>query len=78
MVSRYQENLNDSHWMEIKNILKYLKRTKDMLLVYGVRKELRFTEYSDASFQSDRDNSFSLSGWVFLLNRANVTWKGSK
>ena len=35
MTSRYQSNPGEGHWMLMKNILKYLKRTKDSFLVYG-------------------------------------------
>ena len=35
MTSRYQSNPDEGHWMLMKNILKYLKRTKDSFLVYG-------------------------------------------
>ena len=35
LVGRYQSNLGVDHWTTVKNILKYLKRTKDMFLVYG-------------------------------------------
>lgn len=59
MVSRYKQNPGDSHWMAIKNILKYLKRTKDMFLVYGGKEELKVTGYIDASFQTYRDNLWS-------------------
>ena len=34
-VSRYQSNPGQSHWTAIKNILKYLRKTKDMFLLYG-------------------------------------------
>ena len=40
LVIRYQENHGDSYWMTVKNILKYLKRTKDMILIYGGRENL--------------------------------------
>ncbi|GJU46903.1 retrotransposon protein, putative, ty1-copia subclass [Tanacetum coccineum] len=33
--SRFQQNQGDLHWTTIKNILKYLRNTKDMFLVYG-------------------------------------------
>ena len=39
---------------------------------------MRVTGYSDASFQTDRDNFRSQSGWVFTLNGGAVTWKSSK
>nr|GEY11535.1 hypothetical protein [Tanacetum cinerariifolium] len=35
LTSRYQQNPGESHWTAIKNILKYLRNTKDMFLVYG-------------------------------------------
>ena len=78
MTSRYQANYGEAHWIAVKNILKYLRRTKDMFLVYGGEKELCVKGYSDASFQTDRDDSCSQSGFVFLLNGGAVTWKSSK
>ena len=35
ITSRYQANPSKKHWMVVKNIVKYLQRTKDMFLVYG-------------------------------------------
>nr|GFB84841.1 retrotransposon protein, putative, Ty1-copia subclass [Tanacetum cinerariifolium] len=34
VTSRFQQNLGDLHWTTVKNILKYLRNTKDMFLVY--------------------------------------------
>ena len=36
------------------------------------------SRYSDSIFQTDRDNSYAQSCWVFLLNIGAVTWKSSK
>ena len=47
------------HWTTVKNILKYLKRTKDMFLVYGGDKELVVNGYTDTSFDTDADDSKS-------------------
>ena len=30
VTSRYQSNLGEGHWMAVKNILKFLRRTKDI------------------------------------------------
>ena len=35
MTNRYQSNPGMAHWTAVKNILKYLRRTKDLFLVYG-------------------------------------------
>ncbi|KAI3723535.1 hypothetical protein L2E82_35178 [Cichorium intybus] len=78
MVSRYQGNPGRAYWIAVKNILKYLRRTKDMVLVLGGSDTLRVEGYTDASFQTDRDSGRSQSGWVFLLNGGAVAWKSSK
>ena len=66
------------HWAAVKNILKYLKRTKDMFLTYGCDKELVVTSYTDASWNSDPDDSKSQSRYVFILNGAAVSWRSAK
>ena len=53
MMSRFHSNPGECYWTAVKNILKYLKRTKDIFLVYGGSEELRVKGYTDASFQSD-------------------------
>ena len=50
---RYQANPGESHLGEVKNILKYLKSTKDMFLVYGGEDELVVRGYNDSSFQTN-------------------------
>ena len=78
IVGRYQSNPGVDHWTAVKNILKYLKRTKDMFLVYGGDKELVVNGYVDASFDTDPDDSKSQTGYVFLLNGGAVSWCSSK
>ena len=48
LAGRYQSNPGVDHWTAVKNILKYLKRTKDMFLVYGGDKKLIVNGYVDA------------------------------
>ncbi|KAK3125126.1 hypothetical protein QOZ80_7BG0600470 [Eleusine coracana subsp. coracana] len=78
VVSRYQSNPGEAHWGANKNILKYLRRTMGMFLVYGGEEELVVNGYTDASFQTDKDDSRSQSGYVFCLNGGAVSWKSSK
>jgi len=78
ITSRYQANPGMAHWGAVKNILKYLRRTKESFLVYGGETELVVKGYTDASFQSDPDDSRSQSGYVFILNGGAVSWKSSK
>jgi hypothetical protein len=78
VTSRYQADPGEGHWTAVKNILKYLRRTKDMFLVYGGEEELVVNGYTDASFQTDKDDYRSQSGFVFMLNGGAVSWKSSK
>ncbi|KAJ9557168.1 hypothetical protein OSB04_011782 [Centaurea solstitialis] len=78
VTSRYQQNPGEPHWVAVKNILKYLRRTKDMFLVFGGSEdEISVIGYSDASFQTDRDDFRSQSGYVFTLNGGAISWKSS-
>ncbi|KAL0445401.1 UNVERIFIED_CONTAM: hypothetical protein Slati_2262800 [Sesamum latifolium] len=67
VTSRYQACAGEAHWTAVKTILKYLRRTKDMFLIYGGG-ELILEGYSDASFQSNEDDAKSQSGFIFKLN----------
>ena len=76
--SRYKSEPGVAHWAAVKNILKYLRRTKDMLLVYGGDEELVESGYTDASFMTDIDDYKSQSGYVFTLNGGAIVWKSFK
>ncbi|GKC53952.1 retrotransposon protein, putative, ty1-copia subclass [Tanacetum coccineum] len=49
------KNPGEGHWTAVKNILKYLRNTKDMFLVYGGEEELRVTGYCDARSYLDEE-----------------------
>jgi hypothetical protein len=76
--SRYQSDPGLEHWAAVKGILKYLRRTKDLLLVYRGDEELIVSCYTDAGFMTDPDDFKSQSGYVFILNNGAVDWKSSK
>ena len=76
---RYQSDTGKGHWVVVKNILTYLRRIKDVFLIYGDGdSDLHVKGHSDSSFQCDRDDSKSQSSYVFTLNGGAVGWKGSK
>ncbi|GJY35982.1 hypothetical protein Tco_0421360 [Tanacetum coccineum] len=58
MTSRFQQNPGEEHWTAVKNILKYLRNTKDMFLVYGGTKQSIFaTSSTDAEYIAAFDAS---------------------
>ncbi|GJY56500.1 hypothetical protein Tco_0455615 [Tanacetum coccineum] len=58
ITSRFQHNLGEPHWTAMKTILKYLRNTKDMFLVYNgnPEAELRVDCYCNAGFETNRDD----------------------
>ncbi|GKA37643.1 hypothetical protein Tco_0724208 [Tanacetum coccineum] len=70
LTSRYQQNPGESHWTAVKNILEYLRNTKDMFLVYSGDSTTKLV-YS-------RDDLRSQTGFVFVMNGGAVDWKSSK
>ncbi|GJV64864.1 hypothetical protein Tco_1475692 [Tanacetum coccineum] len=59
LTNLFQQNPREPHWTTVKTILKYLRNTKDMFLVYGgnPEAELRVDCYCDAGFETDRDDT---------------------
>ncbi|TYJ96753.1 gag/pol protein [Cucumis melo var. makuwa] len=77
IVSRYQSNPGLDHWTTVKIVLKYLRRTRDYMLVYEA-KDLILIGYTDFDFQTDKDSRKSTSGSVFTLNGGTVVWRSIK
>ncbi|GJS90266.1 retrotransposon protein, putative, ty1-copia subclass [Tanacetum coccineum] len=77
ITSRFQQNSGDLYWTTVNNILKYLRNTKDMFLVYGgdIKRELRVSCYTDAGYLRMLMTS---SLYVFVLNGGAVDWKSAK
>ncbi|XP_031265676.1 secreted RxLR effector protein 161-like [Pistacia vera] len=77
VTSRYQSDPREKHWLAVKTIIKYLRKTKDLILSYGGSK-LKIEGYSDSDFQSDMDDRKSTSEFIFICNGGAVSWKSSK
>ncbi|GKC53875.1 hypothetical protein Tco_1076620 [Tanacetum coccineum] len=76
----YASAVGDLHWTAVKNILKYLRNTKDMFLVYGgdIKRELRVSCYIDVGYLTDADDLKSQTVYVFVLNGGAIDWKSTK
>ena len=77
IVSRYQSNPGRKHWEAVKHILKYLRRTRNYMLVYS-GKDLNPIGYTDSDFQKDQDDRKSTSGSVFTLGGGAIVWRSVK
>ncbi|XP_033517529.2 secreted RxLR effector protein 161-like [Nicotiana tomentosiformis] len=75
VVSRFQSNPGGEHWTAVKYIIKYLKRTRDYMLVYH---SYDFMPIRYTDFQSDRDSRKSTLGNVFTLGGGAISWRSIK
>ena len=78
LVSRYQSNPSQKHWMIVKRILRYLKGTSNYMLCYKGKKDLRLIGFSYADWGGDVNQSKSTSGCAFLLNDSAILWRSKK
>nr|GEW30430.1 hypothetical protein [Tanacetum cinerariifolium] len=80
MTSRFQQNPGEEHWTAVKNIIKYLRNTKDMFMVYegNMERELKVSCYTDVGYLTDVNNLKSQTGYVSVLNEGVVDWKSTK
>ncbi|GJT58564.1 hypothetical protein Tco_1002097 [Tanacetum coccineum] len=62
------------------NMTSRFQQNPDMFLFYGGNPstKLRVECYCDAGFETDRDDTKSQTGYVFILNGGAVDWKSSK
>ena len=65
------------HWTAMKHILKYPRRTRNLMFVYSGG-DLNLLGYTDSNFQSDNDLMKSMSGSVFTIGWATVVWRSVK
>ena len=56
----------------MKNIFKYLRRAKNLFLIFGGGSELRVEGYIDLDFISDPDDRKFTSGYVIVCNDGTV------
>ena len=78
MTSKYQLCPGNDHCITVKNILKFLNKTSDKFLVFRDVSELCVKGYTDANFQTCKDDFQSQSSYIFTLNGATLSWKNSK
>ncbi|GJX88498.1 retrovirus-related pol polyprotein from transposon TNT 1-94 [Tanacetum coccineum] len=77
VVSRYLANPGKNHWEAVKWILKYLRGTANVGLVYGTDRgnHVDVTGFVDSDYAKDPDKGRSITGYAFLVQGCVVSWK---
>lgn len=78
MLGRYLSNPGQKHWVAAKRVMRYLQRTKDLMLTYRRSDNIEIIGYSDSDFAGCQDSRKSTTGYIFLLAGGAIAWKSAK
>ncbi|CCA67899.1 hypothetical protein PIIN_01770 [Serendipita indica DSM 11827] len=75
VLCRYNSNPGEQHWNAAKHVLRYLKGSQDLKLIYSPTSSTDlFTAHSDADLSGNPDNSRSTGGYVLSVGSGAVMW----
>ena len=77
-VSKFNAEPTESHLTAAKRILRYLKGTIDLCLMYQKTGDTELRAYSDADWAGDHDDRHSTSGSICQLSGGAVSWLSKK
>jgi len=75
-LSQYLQNPGRAHWEQAKQVIRYLKGTRDFELKFGPSGGVE--GFSDANWANDTDDRHSICGYVFTLNEGTISWSSKK
>ena len=75
LISRYMSNPSSDHWSAVKWVLRYLKGTQDLKLVFKRAEKFVVEGFCDSDFSSDLDRRRSISGYVFTAGGSSICWR---
>ena len=78
-LSRYMENPMTEHMSTVKRILRYVKGTLDLVLVYEKNEVcIKLVWYSDSDYAGDPDDRKSTPEMAFFLGNNLICWASQK
>ncbi|CAG7718015.1 unnamed protein product, partial [Allacma fusca] len=78
-LSRYFQNYEKKHMEAAKEVLRYLRTTKNMGIRYfPSQRDNKLVGFCDADFVSDRMERKSTTGVIFTFNESPLTWLSRK
>ncbi len=79
MLSQYSANPSSDHVNVVNCLLWYLNMMKDFKIIYdGSSCEDDHSAYSDSDWAGDSHDHWSISGYVFKIAGAAVSWSSKK
>ncbi|KAL4573531.1 hypothetical protein LXL04_020341 [Taraxacum kok-saghyz] len=73
VISQFMSNPGKDHWEGVKWLLRYLKGTSDVCLIYK-KKEAVHEGFTDANLRGCEDSGKITTGFVFTIGGTSITW----
>ncbi|KAJ0532496.1 putative RNA-directed DNA polymerase [Helianthus annuus] len=74
LLSRFMQEPKEQHLKAVKQILRYIKGTKEHGIIYRRQGGCKITGYSDSSFGVNTDKGKGTTGLVFYFGESPITW----
>jgi len=71
-------NPNMEHWMDVKQIFRYLQGTLQMKLQFGATPSKEVLGYCDADWGGDPEDRRSTKGFVFMIGGGAISWSSKR
>ena len=78
LISRFMTNRTELHLQAANRVLRYLKGTLDLGVLYWKRGNGELIAYTDNDYAGDIDDRKNTSSYVFLHNDGVVSWSSKK
>ncbi|KAJ9566785.1 LOW QUALITY PROTEIN: hypothetical protein OSB04_002751 [Centaurea solstitialis] len=78
LLSRFMQEPQEQHMKAIKQVLRYIKGTKDYGITYGHEGGNRIQGYSDSSYGVNTQEGKGTTGIVFYFGNSPISWSTQK
>eukprot|EP00253_Pinus_taeda_P033015 PITA_33015 len=78
LISRFMERPKEAHWQASKRILRYVKGTKILGILYTLSECSDLVGYTDSDWAGSIDDRKSTSGYVFHMGSGTISWASKK
>lgn len=78
VLARYNQRPAAQHWQAVKHLMRYLRGIEDLGLHFRKDTGADIVGYTDFGFKTDKTSGKSQTGYIFLKNRAPISWRSTK
>jgi len=79
ILSQFADCATDDHWGAVMDVLRYIKSTLDLEIVYrGKDNNFKLTAYADSDWAADKTTGKSIFGYIVFLDGNPISWKSKK